>query len=66
MLVLSRKLREGVVIVTPDGTRIRVSVADIDRNKIRLGFEAPKDVMILRDELVGNEIVPPIRPKPKE
>ena len=47
MLVLSRKLHEKVFI----GDGICVTVVDIDRGKIRLGIEAPKEVLILREEL---------------
>ncbi len=48
MLVLSRKVGE-VIQIGPD---VRVIVVDIDRGKIRLGFEAPKDVPIFRSELL--------------
>ena len=48
MLVISRKLRERIVI----GEDIVITVVDIDRGKIRLGFEAPRDVPIWREELL--------------
>lgn len=48
MLVLSRKLNEKIVI---DGN-IVVTVVKIDRNQIRLGIEAPRDVTIQRQELL--------------
>jgi carbon storage regulator len=51
MLVLSRKLGEKIFI----GESICITVADIDRGKIRLGFECPKDVQILREELLTRE-----------
>lgn len=47
MLVLSRKLGEQVHI----GPNITVTVVDIDRGKIRLGIDAPRDIEILRGEL---------------
>lgn len=47
MLVLSRKLNE-VICIGPD---IRIVVVDIDRGKVRLGIEAPKEVLVLREEL---------------
>ena len=46
--MLSRKKSERVFI----GNNVVLTVVDIDRNKVRLGIEAPKDVMILRDELL--------------
>jgi carbon storage regulator len=54
MLVLSRKLGEKIYI----GDNICITVVDIDRGKIRLGIEAPRDVPIFRQELLplkGNE-----------
>lgn len=48
MLVLSRKLGEKIYI----GEKICITVVDIDRGKIRLGIEAPRDVPIFRQELL--------------
>jgi carbon storage regulator len=48
MLVLSRKLGEKIFI----GENICITVVDIDRGKIRLGIEAPRDVPIFRQELL--------------
>jgi carbon storage regulator len=47
MLVLSRKLGEEIVI----GENIRLTVVAIRGNYIRLGFKAPRDVSIVREEL---------------
>ena len=49
MLVLSRKLGEKIYIAD----NICITVVDIDRGKIRLGIEAPRDVPIFRQELLG-------------
>lgn len=49
MLVLSRKLGEKIFI----GENIVITVVDIDRGKIRLGIEAPRDVPIYRQELLA-------------
>ena len=48
MLVLSRKLGEKICI----GDNICITVVDIDRGKIRLGIDAPRDVPIFRQELL--------------
>ena len=48
MLVLSRKLGEKIYI----GDNICITVVDIDRGKIRLGIEAPRNVPIYRHELL--------------
>jgi carbon storage regulator len=56
MLVLSRKFNESIVI---DGG-IRITVVEICGNRIRLGIEAPKEVGVMREELVAeaaNEMV---------
>ena len=48
MLCLSRKLGEKIII----GDNITITVIDIQGNKIRLGIEAPRDVSVMREELV--------------
>lgn len=48
MLVLSRKLGEKICI----GDNICITVVDVERGKIRLGIEAPRDVPIFRQELL--------------
>jgi carbon storage regulator len=48
MLVLSRRIGEKIYI----GDNITVTVTDIDRGKVRLGVEAPRDVPVFREELV--------------
>jgi carbon storage regulator len=48
MLVLSRKLGEKIYI----GENICITVVDIDRGKIRLGIEAPRNVPVFRQELL--------------
>jgi carbon storage regulator len=50
MLVLSRKLGEKIYI----SDNICITVVDIDRGKIRLGIEAPRDVPIFRQELLSD------------
>lgn len=50
MLVLSRKLGEKIYI----NDNICITVVDIDRGKIRLGIEAPRDVPIYRQELLAD------------
>ena len=48
MLVLSRKLGEEVII----GEKIRLTVLEIRGNHVRLGFTAPEEILIRRDELL--------------
>ena len=47
MLILTRKSGEGLVI----GDGIRITVVEIRGKQIRLGIEAPADVVILREEV---------------
>jgi carbon storage regulator len=58
MLVLSRKLGEKIFI----GENICITVVDIDRGKIRLGIEAPREVPVFRQELLP--LHPPAADKP--
>ncbi len=47
MLILGRKEKETIII----GNDIVISVENITRTMIKIGIDAPKDVMILRGEL---------------
>ncbi len=47
MLVLSRKQTERIKL----GDSIVVTVVRVSGDKVRLGIEAPPDVLVLRDEL---------------
>jgi carbon storage regulator len=47
MLVLSRRLGERLIIADA----IVVTIAQIDRGKVRLGIEAPPNIRIVREEL---------------
>jgi carbon storage regulator CsrA len=54
MLVLSRKKDEAIVMKIPGREDIRLTVVRIDNmNKVRIGVEADKDVVILRSELAS-------------
>ena len=50
MLVLTRRQGDSVIFETSDGP-IEVTVEDISGHQVRVGFEAPKSVKILRGEL---------------
>lgn len=47
MLVLSRKLGESISI----GKDITIRIVSIDKSNVKIGVDAPKSVIILRDEL---------------
>lgn len=48
MLVLTRKVNEEILI----GDNIRIKIVDIGAGRIRLGISAPRDVTVLRDEVI--------------
>lgn len=48
MLVLSRKLDESIVI----GDDITIKVISIEKGVVKLGIDAPKNVSIVRSELL--------------
>lgn len=51
MLVLNRRYEESVII----NGDIKVTVLGVDRGHVKLGFEAPSDVHIVREELLEKE-----------
>jgi len=51
MLVLSRKIGEAIRIAG----NIEVVIIDIAADKIKIAIEAPKDICILRGELVSRQ-----------
>ena len=53
MLVLSRKKDEKLLIKTPMGEEVEITIVNIDgKNRVRLGIKADKQITILRSELV--------------
>ncbi|MBF0379280.1 MAG: carbon storage regulator CsrA [Desulfamplus sp.] len=48
MLVLTRKVEEQIKI----GENIVVKVLDIDGSNVRIGIDAPRDIVILRMEIL--------------
>lgn len=50
MLLLARKCGEAVVI----SENIEVRVVSVRGNQVRLQFDAPKEIKIMREELLGD------------
>jgi carbon storage regulator len=51
MLVLSRKESQRIRL----GDSIVITIVKISGDKVRVGIEAPSDVLVLRDELEAHE-----------
>ena len=57
MLVLSRKKDETIILKGPNMEDIRITIVRIDnRNKVRIGIEADKEITVLRSELTDRYI----------
>jgi carbon storage regulator len=52
MLVLSRKESEKIIL----GDEIVLTIVRVSGDRVRLGIQAPKDMLILRQELESNGI----------
>ena len=55
MLLLSRRVGERLTI----NENIEIILMKIDKNHVRLGIEAPKDIRIIRNEIYDNYPKPP-------
>jgi len=51
MLILTRRNEESIFI----NGNIKVTVLGVDRGYVKLGFEAPDDVEIMREELLERD-----------
>ncbi len=51
MLVLTRKVEQSLII----GGNIVVKILGVERDRVKIGIEAPDDVKILREEIVDRE-----------
>jgi carbon storage regulator len=52
VLILTRRVGESIIIETPAGEQITVTVLGVKGNQVRIGTEAPDDIQILREELL--------------
>lgn len=50
-LVLTRKLNEKVILHDDDGVLAEVKISKVDRNQVRLTFEADNEIRIDRQEV---------------
>ncbi len=47
MLVLSRKIGESILL----GDKVTITVMEVSKGVVKLGIDAPKEMLILRKEL---------------
>lgn len=62
MLILTRRPGESIQV----GQDIEISILEIRGNQVRLGINAPPDVLVLRSELVdstNSDAQPPRNPQ---
>jgi len=50
MLILTRKKDETMTV----GHEVRVQVLGVSGNQVKIGIDAPREVSIMRDELLGS------------
>jgi carbon storage regulator CsrA len=54
MLVLGRQTGERIYLETSDGP-IWITIINTERGRCRLGVEAPRTVIVMREELLSDE-----------
>lgn len=54
MLAITRKSQEKVTFTLPNGETIVVMLIGVHRGNVRLGIDAPRNVVISRNELLEN------------
>jgi carbon storage regulator len=57
MLVITRKTDESIIIEVPAGgiiagEKIEITVLETSKDKVKLGVQAPREVKIMRNELL--------------
>ncbi len=62
MLILTRKIDQSIIIQDD----ITVVVLGVERDRVKLGIQAPADVAVLREELqAASEVAPPSQLRPR-
>ena len=62
MLILVRKSQQGIWIQSDKGD-VWVRVLSVERDRVKLGITAPRDVKVMRQELLTGDAPPQAHPK---
>lgn len=54
-LIITRRPGEAIVSIDKDGTQRRLYIVAVEGNTVRLALDAPKEVQIVREELLPPE-----------
>jgi carbon storage regulator CsrA len=54
VLVLSRKESQAITITTPAG-KLRLTVERLSGKQVKLGFDGPVEIQIMRDEIAPSQ-----------
>jgi carbon storage regulator CsrA len=57
LAISSYRPGESILIKIPAGQRIQVAVSGIKGNRVRVGIEAPTELVILREELAVRDFL---------
>ncbi len=52
MLILVRKVQQGIWI----GDNILIKILEVERDRVKLGIEAPSNVRVVRQELMDRDV----------
>ncbi len=55
MLVLTRKIDQGIVIAG----NIYIRILGVERDRVKIGIAAPKEIPVLREELLERDAAKP-------
>ena len=62
MNIIGRLKNERVIIYLPDGRTITVTVVDILLHKVKLQFDADRDIGVEREDIYNQRLVDPEPP----
>lgn len=52
MLILTRNINESIVLEYSNGNKVTIEVLDVNGSQVRIGLDAPKEINIVRSELL--------------